>query len=488
MTNALSTQLPPVKRRNAELVMVLVAVGITLFAMIETGLTRNGELPGDLFLYGGLFGGLAILAHVFIRFFAPYADPLLLPLAVLLNGLGMAMLYRLFESTWHNLSGAKLEEAMESGSASGQLQWTALSLVVFAVIVYFLKEPRVLQRYPYIMALGAVVLLMLPLIPGLGATINGARQWVVVAGNSLQPSEFAKIALVIFLSGYMVTKRDVLSLASKRIKVGNFKIMDLPRMRDLAPMAVMWGFCIVVLVILMNDLGSSLMLFGTFLAMIYVATERGSWIVIGLVAFFGACTLLYPFVSHFRVRMVTWLDAFNPQVYCTDEFLNNPDAFCGGGSTSQQLVKGLFALAEGGITGTGMGGGKPANVPEIQNDFIFAAFGEELGLTGIMVMLLALALLAQRGMRIALASKELFVKMFASGISFLIAFQSFVVIGGVTRVIPMTGATIPFVAKGGSALLSSYIMLALLVRMSHNARKPAPQAIQDEGATQVFSR
>ncbi|GAA1120288.1 FtsW/RodA/SpoVE family cell cycle protein [Nocardiopsis composta] len=470
--------LPPVKRRNAELVMTLMAIGLTLFAMIEAGLTRNGEMPPSLFLYGVLFGGLAILAHVFIRFFAPWSDPLMLPIATLLNGLGLAMLWRLFEATGET----------ENGSAMSQLILTAISMALFAAIIFFLKEPRTLQRYPYLIAIGAVFLLLLPLIPGIGMTVNGARQWVNAGFTTLQPSEFAKIALVIFLSGYMVSKRDVLSLASKQVKIGRFKILDLPRMRDMAPMAVMWGFCIIVLVILMNDLGTSLLLFGTFLAMIYVATHRSSWIIIGLAAFFGACALLYPFVSHFRVRMVTWLDAFNPEVYCTDEFLTDPNAFCTTSGTSQQLVKGLFALAQGGMTGAGLGGGQPGYVPEVQNDFIFTAFGEELGLTGLMVMLLALALLVERGMRIALAAKELFIKMFASGISFLIAFQTFVVIGGVTRVIPMTGATIPFVAKGGSALLSSWIMLALLMRMSNNARKPAPQSIQDEGATQVISR
>ncbi|MBV2364293.1 FtsW/RodA/SpoVE family cell cycle protein [Streptomonospora nanhaiensis] len=457
--------------------MTLFAIALTLYAMIEAGLTRNNEMPPSLFLYGGLFGGLAILAHFFIRFFAPWSDPLLLPLATLLNGLGIAMLWRLGEATGDT----------SRASAMDQLILTAASMVVFAGIIYFLKEPRTLQRYPYIMAVGAVFLLLLPLTP-LGSEINGARQWVNFGFTSLQPSEFAKIALVVFLSGYMVTKRDVLALASRQIKIGPVKVLDLPRMRDTAPMAVMWGFCIIVLVILMNDLGTSLMLFGTFLAMIYVATQRGSWIVIGLTAFFGACAAIYPFVPHFRVRMVTWLDAFRPDVFCTDEALANPESFCVTSGNSQQLVQGLFALAEGGMTGTGLGGGQPGYVPEVQNDFIFTAFGEELGLAGIMVMLMALALLVERGMRIALASKELFIKMFASGISFLIAFQTFVVIGGVTRVIPMTGATIPFVAKGGSALLSSWIMVALLMRMSNNARKPAPQAIQDEGATQVIQR
>jgi len=185
------TQLPPVKRRNAELVMTLVAIGITLFGMIEAGLTRNGEMPASLFVFGALFGGLAVLAHVFIRFFAPWSDPLLLPLAVLLNGLGIAMLWRLYEATGDT----------SSGSAFNQLILTAASMVVFAVIVFFLKEPRVLQRYPYIMALGAVVLLLTPAIPGIGMTVNGARQWVNVGFTTLQPSEFAKIALVIFLAG-----------------------------------------------------------------------------------------------------------------------------------------------------------------------------------------------------------------------------------------------------------------------------------------------
>ncbi|WP_131101832.1 FtsW/RodA/SpoVE family cell cycle protein [Streptomonospora litoralis] len=458
--------------------MTLFAVGITLYGLIEAGLTRNGEMPASLFVYGVLFGGLAVLAHLFIRFFAPWSDPLLLPLATLLNGLGIAMLWRLYEATGDT----------SNGSAMNQLILTAGSMAVFAAVVYFLKEPRTLQRYPYIMALSAVVLLLTPLIPGIGMSVNGAQQWLNLGFTTLQPSEFAKIALVIFLAGYMVTKRDVLALASRQIKIGPLKVLDLPRMRDTAPMAAMWGFCIIVLVILMNDLGTSLMLFGTFLAMIYVATHRGSWIAIGLTAFFGACALIYPLVPHFRVRMVTWLDAFRPDVFCTDKYLADPDSFCQTSGDSQQLVEGLFAMAEGGMTGTGLGGGKPGFVPEVHNDFIFMAFGEELGLAGCMVILLALALLVERGMRIALASKELFIKMFASGISFLIGFQSFVIIGGVTRVIPMTGATIPFVAKGGSALLSSWIMLALLMRMSNNARKPAPQAIQDEGATQVIQR
>ncbi|CAM3991637.1 FtsW/RodA/SpoVE family cell cycle protein [Nocardiopsis rhodophaea] len=461
------TALPPVKRRNAELVMTLFAIAITLFAMIEAGLTRNGEMPPDLFLYAGLFGGLALLAHVFIRFFAPWSDPLLLPLAVLLNGLGIAMLWRLFEATGDT----------DKGSAMSQLVLTALSMAVFAGIIFFLKEPRTLQRYPYIMGLSAIILLLLPLVPGLGQTINGARQWIYLGFTSLQPSEFAKLALVVFLSGYMVSKRDVLSLASKEIKIGPLKVLDLPRMRDLAPLAAMWGFCIIVMVGVMNDLGTSLLLFGTFLAMIYVATHRSSWILLGLVPFVAACFALYPLVHHFSVRVDTWLHPF------ADGIIDGPL-----GANSQQLVRGLFAMAEGGLFGSGLGGGKPGFVPEVQNDFIFSAFGEELGLAGIMVMLMALALLVERGMRIALASKEIFIKMLASGIAFLMAFQTFVVIGGVTRVIPMTGATIPFVAKGGSALLSSWIMLALLMRMSNNARKPAPQAIQDEGMTQVISR
>ncbi|CAM3788451.1 FtsW/RodA/SpoVE family cell cycle protein [Nocardiopsis gilva] len=462
------TALPPVKRRNAELVMTLFAIALTLGAMIEVSLTRNGEMPPGLFFYGGLFGGLALLAHVFIRFFAPWSDPLLLPLAVLLNGLGIAMLWRLFEATGDT----------DKGSASNQLVLTAISMAVFAGVVFFLRDPRKLQRYPYIMAVGAIVLLLLPLLPDpIGRTVNGARQWLNVGFTALQPSEFAKIALIIFLAGYMVAKRDALSLVNRQFKVGPVKVLGLPRLRDTAPMAFMWGFCIIVLVGLMNDLGTALLLFGTFLAMVYVATQRASWLVLGLVPFFAACYLLYFVVSHFAVRVDTWLHPFAP---------GNIDGPIG--ANSEQLVRGLFAMAQGGVLGTGLGGGQPGFVPEVQNDFIFSAFGEELGLTGVMTMLLVLALLVERGLRTALASQELFVKMCASGLAFLLGFQTFVVIGGVTRVIPLTGATIPFVAKGGSALLSSWIILALLVRMSNNARKPAPQAIQDEGATQVISR
>ncbi len=458
-----SATLPPVKRRNAELVMILVALGITLSAFAASGLALNGSIPAGMFGYGVTFGGLALATHAVMRFIAPYADPLILPCAVFLNGLGMAMVWRLNNG----------EEGDHAGVGT-QLLWAAVGMLLCLAILFFIKEPRVLQRYPYITLLIALLLLGSPMIPGLGQEILGARRWVGFGSIQLQPSEFAKIALVIFLSGYLVMKRDVLSLANTTLKIRQFKVIDLPRMRDMGPTVAAWCVAILILVVT-KDLGTSLLMFGTFLAMIYVATQRSSWVIIGLSMFMAGATVAWAIFSHVQQRVTTWMTPFE------NEIIDAP-----GGSW--QLVQGLFAMAEGGVIGTGMGQGEADTIFAADSDLIMVSFGEELGLTGVMAIVMVIFLLCERGLRVAMASREMFVKMMAAGISFVIAFQVFITMGGVTRLIPLTGMTTPFLSAGGSSLMASWIMLGLMLRMSDNARRPAPQAIQDEGATQVISR
>ncbi|WP_017590234.1 FtsW/RodA/SpoVE family cell cycle protein [Nocardiopsis ganjiahuensis] len=459
------TALPPIQRRNAELVLIGITIVITMSAMAVSGLNLNGSIPGAMWGYGLIFGALALATHVALRFIAPYADPLILPCALFLNGIGVAMIWRLDAADSGDI---------EHAGVGMQLIWTAVGMVMCIALLFFLKEPRVLQRYTYISALAALILIALPMVPGLGVSEFGARRWIGIAGRTLQPSEFAKIALVIFLASYLVTKRQVLSLAARQIKIGRFKVMDLPRARDFMPMVVGWVAAIGLLVIT-KDLGTSLLLFGTFLAMLYVATQRSSWVIIGVSVFLGAAALAFQIFWHFRQRVDIWFYAFDPEVY----------GRLGG---SEQLVKGQIGMAYGGVFGTGMGGGQAHRIFAADSDFILASLGEDLGLTGLMAILLVIFLLVQRGMRIALASRELFVKMLASGLAFVMCFQVFVVLGGLTRIIPLTGMTTPFLAAGGSALMSSWLMIGLLLRMSDNARRPAPQAIQDEGATQVIRR
>lgn len=291
MSDTAPVTLPPVKRRNAELTILCVALGVSLFAYISAGLALNGTVPAGLFGYGLTFCGLALATHVALRFFAPYADPLMLPCAVLLNGLGLAMVWRLNEG-----------EAGQHAGVGTQLIWSAVGMVLCVAILFFLKEPRHLQRYPYLLALAAIIMLALPMVPGLGIEVLGARRWIGFGGFTLQPSEFAKVALVLFLSGYLVQKRDVLSLASRRLlRIGPVTLLTLPRMRDMGPMVIAWAFAILILVVT-TDLGTSLMLFGTFLAMIYVATQRSSWVIIGLTLFMGGATVAWLLFSHLQLR------------------------------------------------------------------------------------------------------------------------------------------------------------------------------------------
>ncbi|WP_405152196.1 FtsW/RodA/SpoVE family cell cycle protein [Sphaerisporangium sp. NBC_01403] len=446
------------KRRGAQLVMLAFAVAIVMVAYASVGLGRNGQVPAGMLTYGLGLGGLMLAAYFVLAKFAPWADPLVLPLVTLVNGLGLVMIYRIEQS------------APKLASASNQLFWTALGVVMFSVTLIVLRDHRALQRMTYTAGFVGLGLLILPLLPLLGKEINGARIWIGVGGFSIQPGEFAKLALVIFFAGYLVAKRDVLALAGRRLL-----LIDLPRARDLGPVLITWVVSVGVLV-MEKDLGTSLLLFGAFIAMLYIATQRTSWVLIGVLLFIGGAFVAGQLFSHVGARFDVWLNPSSQALYERDF------------GSSYQLMQGLFGMGSGGILGTGLGQGHPDLIPLSFSDFIFPATGEELGLTGLMALLMVYALIVERGLRTAIAARDPFSKLLAGGISFILAWQVFIIVGGVTNLIPLTGLVTPFMSQGGSALLANWILIALLVRMSDAARRPPPQAIQDEGLTQVFQR
>lgn len=448
--------LPKLKtRRGIEAWLLILALIVSIAAYCLVGIGVEGHVPANVYVYSGWLFGLAAFGHIIVRICAKYADPVILPIAVFLNGVGLAMIFR--------LDLANHRTGMDA-VAMKQLIWTTLGLVILAVIVIFLKDHRLLRRYTYLSGLAGILLLLLPLAPGIGTTINGARIWIHVGPMSFQPGEIAKLLLAVFFAGYLVSNRDALSLAGPKV-LG----LQLPRIRDMAPLVIAWLASLGVLVF-QRDLGTSLLFFGLFIAMLYVATERISWIVIGLLLFAGGAVLAGTFISHVGQRLDIWLHALDPSVY-NKEY---------GGS--YQLVQGLFGLANGGLTGTGLGLGRPDIVPHADSDFIITSLGEELGLIGLFAILLLYVIFVERGIRIAIAVRDGFGKLLSAGLCFTIGLQCFIVVGGVTRVIPLTGLTTPFLAAGGSSLIANWIIVALLLRISDNARRPL-----DEFATGVLS-
>lgn len=408
-------------------------------------------MPAQLVTVGGGLLAIAVGFHLVLRWKAAYADPLMLPIATLLNGFGLVMIHRIDLSQGHT--------GLDSDAAR-QLLWTTLAVVLAAVVMVVLKDHRQPRRKTFTaMAIG-LALLLLPLVPGLGQTIYGSRIWIRVGPMSFQPGEIAKIALAMFFAGYLVQVRDVLSLAGRKVLGFTF-----PRGRDLGPILIAWLLSLAVLVF-EKDLGSSLLFFGLFVAMLYVATERVGWIAIGLVLFAGGAYLAYRLFGHVQERVALWLDPFAPDSL----------------AQSDQLAKGLMGMAAGGLFGTGLGRGRPWMVAFANSDFIFSSFGEELGLFGVFALLVLYALFVERGLRTALGVRDGFGKLLAMGLSFSVALQVFVVIGGVTRVIPLTGLTTPFMSLGGSALLANWTLMAVLLRISDQARRPVPDATPPEPA------
>jgi len=448
------------RRRGAELFLLVLALAVGLGAYAAVGLGVEGTIPADIVGYSGWLAVLVITAHVVIRFTAPYADPVLLPVVAALNGLGLAVIHR-------------LDLADDTTFARQQLIWMTLGVALFVGTLVFLRDHRVLQRLTYTLGLTAILLLLLPLVPGLGTSVNGAQIWIRLAGFSFQPGEVAKVLLVIAFAGYLVLHRDALALAGRRVL-----FVDLPRGRDLGPILVMWLVSLGILVF-QRDLGSSLLFFGIFLVMLYVATERPGWLLVGGTMFFGGAGLLY-YVSvatgslaHIQNRVAIWLD---PMAYYDET------------PGSGQLVEGLFGLAWGGLIGRGFGNGSPERVPYAESDFIVASIGEELGLTGVIAVILLYGFIVERALRAALVCRDGFGKLVCVGLAGVVAMQVFVVIGGVTRLIPLTGLTTPFLSYGGSSLVANWVIIALLLRISDQARRPAPTLSADDAdseATQV---
>ncbi|WP_206479164.1 FtsW/RodA/SpoVE family cell cycle protein [Kocuria sp. KRD140] len=435
------TPVRPRPRRITELLLLLVALAIGVGANMLVDPERAQADPRHIIMSGTVLGVGALLVHVVLWIRARYADPYLLPLAVALNGLGLAMIHRIDLST-------------NQSAANTQVVWTGVAMLACCVVLWLLKDHRRLRNVTYIMLLLSAVLLLLPMIPGLGVEINGARLWISVAGRTFQPGEIAKITLAIFFAGYLSTNRDLILLAGR--KIGPVR---LPRFRDIAPMLAAWVIAIGVLV-LQKDMGTAIMFFGLFLAMVYLATGRLGWIVLGVLLMAVGGFAASRMFSHVALRLDAWLDAFNPDVYNRSP----------GGSA--QIVQGLFGLASGGLFGQGLGQGRPDLVSYSNSDMIITAFGEELGLIGLGAILVMFLLFATRGLRAALGTRDAFGKLLAAGLSSLMVLQLLVVIGGVTRLLPLTGLTTPFMSAGGSSLLSNWIIVAILLAISHSARRP----------------
>ncbi|MGY5123328.1 FtsW/RodA/SpoVE family cell cycle protein [Streptomyces nigrescens] len=427
-------------RRNTELAMLIFAVLIPVFAYVNVGLAKDGSVPAGVLGYSLGLGLLAGVAHLVVRKWAPYADPLMLPIGTLLNGLGLIFIWRLDQ-----------EPSLGKAMAPNQLMWSTLGVAFFLAILIFLKDHRVLQRYTYISMVIALVLLIAPMFfPG----VNGAKIWITIPGlGSLQPGEFAKIIIAIFFAGYLMVKRDALALASRR-----FMGLYLPRGRDLGPILVIWALSLMILVF-ETDLGTSLLFFGLFVVMLYVATERTSWIVFGLLLSAGGAVAVATFESHVQIRVHNWL---------------NPLELQGGGVT--ETAQAMYSFGSGGILGSGLGQGYSRLIQGIapKSDYILATVGEEIGLAGLMAILMLYGLLIERGIRTALAARDPFGKLLAIGLSGAFALQVFVVAGGVTGLIPLTGMTMPFLAQGGSSVIANWALIAILLRISDTARRPAP--------------
>ena len=456
----------PRGRRRTELAMLVFAVALVAFAYANVGFGLKGKLPPGMAEYLLGFIVLLAIAHLAVRKLAPWADPLLLPLAAALNGLGIVMIYRLQESG-RNGNPGQVIATLSSSAATLQIVYTAIGIGCFVAVLALVREPRVLQRYTYTLAALGIILLALPaLLPASISEVQGAKIQISLGGFTIQPEEFAKLALAISFAGYLVAKRDVLSLAGRRV-LG----IDLPRGRDLGPVLIVWGVSLLLLVF-ESDIGTSALFMGLFVAMLYIATQRTSWLLIGFALFIAGAYSASKLFSHVGERFQIWLHPFVG---------NNPFG------NAYQLVQGLYGMASGGILGKGLGGGQPYLTPLVQSDFVVTAFGEELGMTGLMAILLLYGLIVQRGLATSLAVKDPFSKILAGGLAFMLALQIFVIVGGVTRLIPLTGITTPFLSQGGSSLIASWMMIALLMRLSDTARRPPPQPIQDEGMTQVVN-
>ncbi|MEU5920380.1 FtsW/RodA/SpoVE family cell cycle protein [Streptomyces sp. NPDC047141] len=438
------------KRRGVELSLLIGAVLISVLGYAEVGLARSGAVPPDAARYGAGLGLLALVAHLAVRFRAPYADPLLLPIAVLLNGLGLVLIYRL-----------DLETPKDQAAAT-QLVWSTLGVALFIVVVVLLRDHRTLQGYAYVSVAAALGLMILPIF---FPAVNGAKIWIRIDGLSFQPGEFAKILLAVFFAAYLAANRNALAYTGRRIWKFQF-----PTGRILGPIVTIWLLSVGVLV-LERDLGTSLLFFGLFVIMLYVATGRTGWIAVGLVLASAGAFLVGSLEPHVHSRVQDWLDPF---------------ASIRAGDGPGQLAQSLFAFAAGGMLGTGLGLGHSVLIGfAAKSDFILATAGEELGLVGLTALFLLYALLVARGYRAGLSLRDPFGRLLAIGLASIVALQVFVIAGGVMGLIPLTGMAMPFLAQGGSSVVTNWVIVALLIRVSDSARAPQPDDADTGELTRV---
>jgi cell division protein FtsW (lipid II flippase) len=428
----------PVRRRT-ELGLIVLAVILTGGLYAIAGFGKSGSLPANIGPFLAVIFGLLLVAHIGMRLLAPEADPILLPVAGLLNGIGYVFIARI-----------------DKHLAGLQAVWTGIGIAAFLLVLVVVRHARDLQRYRYSFALLGAVLLLLPLVPHLGVDINGARLYVHLGPVNFEPAEIAKILLAVFFASIMVERADVLRSGTRRI--GRFLVLD---PKYLAPVLLAWGFSLVVLTA-ENDLGSSFLFFALFIGMLWVATGRYAYLGLGAGLFVGGAALALKFVGHAQSRVQGWL---------------NPWPHYNG--SGYQILNGWFGIAAGGVFGVGPGQGSPGLIPEAPTDFIFAVIAEELGLFGATALLIGFLLMVGTGLRVAIRTRRPFEKLLATGLSLILGVQAFVIVGGVTRLIPLTGITLPFVSYGGSSLVANYILLALLLRISHDtnaeANRPAEQ-------------
>ncbi|MBV9837661.1 MAG: FtsW/RodA/SpoVE family cell cycle protein [Solirubrobacterales bacterium] len=430
--------------RNRELLGLVPASLLVTAGFAGVFIQRSNALSNVSLTYGAIFLGLCVAGHVFIRMTLPYADPYMFPLVALLASFGIVMIYRI-----------------DSTLARQQAQWFVLGLVLFAITIVAFRDYRKLERYRYLIMLCSLGLLVLPRLPGIGYQANGAYLGIRIPGLFVfQPAEFAKIGLVIFLASYLRDTRQVLVMGARRI-LG----ITLPPIKHFGPVVVIWGVAMVILVVL-RDIGSSLMFYGGLLAVLYVATSRLSFVVVGLVAFALGAWYLGTHIAHVHARVEDWLHPFNSRLY---------HAQLG----SYQIANGIFAQAAGGMFGQGFGesvltipGGGPL-LPAPQTDMIYAVITDELGLFGAAAVLITYLLFVARGFKTALLARDSFSTLMTAGLTSVFALQVFVIVGGVTRVIPLTGVTLPFISYGGSSIVANFVLLALMLLVSDRARRPA---------------
>jgi cell division protein FtsW (lipid II flippase) len=418
-------------RRTTELTLVVMAALITGAAYTLTALGTNAEIPPGIVFFVAVLLGLLLCAHVVVRLVARGADGTLLPIAALLHGIGFVMI-------------ARLDDEL----AGLQATWSLVAIVAFVTTLLVVQRASDLARYSWLFFVAGAFLLLLPLVPGLGTNINGARIWVSLGPINFQPGEFAKIFLAIFFASYLADRREL--IAASTWKVGP---LHLPEPRYIAPILMAWGFAVVVMVF-QKDLGSSLLFFTLFVVMMWVATERVGYLVLGTLLFAAAAYLSWTQFGHVQTRVDVWLDPWADPL-----------------DKGYQILQSLYGLADGGLTGTGLGRGNPGQVPEAQNDFIFSAIGEEWGLIGASAVLMAFVLLVGAGLRIALRTDRPFEKLLAVGLTTIVGVQGFIIIGGVIKIVPLTGVTLPFVSYGGSSLVANYVLLALLIRLSDSSAR-----------------